>query len=153
MIRDGETIRANVEGSQYQPYTVTIEFDDADVARTVSSCPYDHGGIYKHRVVVLLTYIRDPEWVSNCRPIAELIADANPEILQNLLVELVDSHPEIADWVETCLTTTNDDIDTNSSVSASLDSIRRQANHVLPKPGQRGYTDPTLTSTNWSRKD
>ena len=141
VVRRGETIRADVKGSQYQPYTLTIEFNDAGVARTDCSCPYDHGGICKHRVAVLLTYIRDPERVSNRQPIPDLIADTNPKTLQSLLVELVHSRPEMADWVETRLTTTDDDTDTNSSVSVSLDSIRRQANHALPKPGQRGHSD------------
>ena len=141
VIRRGETVRADVEGSQYQPYTVTIEFDDAGIAQTDCSCPYDHGGICKHRVAVLLTYIRDSERISNRQPLSELIADANSETLQDLLVELVDSRPEMADWVETRLTTPDDDTDTNSSVSVSLDSIRRQANHALPKPGQRGHND------------
>ena len=141
IVRRGETLRADVEGSQYQPYTVTIEFDDAGVARTDCSCPYDHGGICKHRVAVLLTYIRDSDRVHNRQPISELIADANPEILQNLLVELVDNRPEVADWVETRLTTTDDETDTTASVSVSLDSIRRQTNHALPKPGQRGHND------------
>nr|WP_277543740.1 SWIM zinc finger family protein [Halomicroarcula sp. FL173] len=50
--RRGGIVRADVEGSQYQPYTVTLEFDDAGVAQTDCSCPYDHGGICKHRVAV-----------------------------------------------------------------------------------------------------
>jgi uncharacterized Zn finger protein len=141
VVRRGETVRADVEGSQYQPYTVAIEFDDAGVARTDCSCPYDHGGICKHRVAVLLTYIRDPDCVSTRQPISELIADADQETLQNLLVELADSRPAVAEWVETRLTTTDDETDTNSSVSVSLESIRRQANHALPKPGQRGHND------------
>ncbi|WP_435079133.1 SWIM zinc finger family protein [Halococcus sp. AFM35] len=141
VVQRGKTLRADVEGSQYQPYTVTIEFDDAGVTRTDCSCPYDHGGICKHRVAVLLTYIRDSSQVSKRQPFSELIADANPETLQNLLIELVNSRPEMADWVETRLTTADDETDTNSSVSVSLDSIRRQANHALPKPGQRGHND------------
>jgi len=63
VVRRGKTARADVEGSQYQPYTVTIEFDDTGVARTDCSCPYDHGGICKHRIAVLLTCIREPESV------------------------------------------------------------------------------------------
>jgi uncharacterized Zn finger protein len=141
VVRRGETVRADVVGSQYQPYTVTIEFDDAGVARTDCSCPYDHGGICKHRVAVLLTCLRAPDRVSNRRPLAELIADADRETLQDLLVELVDSRPEVAEWIEPRLTTTNDDTDTNAQVSVNVDSIRRQANHALPKPEQRGHND------------
>src|SRR5699024_5608072 len=100
VIRRGETVRAGVVGSTFQPYTVSIEIDDAGTAQTDCSCPYDHGGICKHRVAVLLTYIRDSERISNRQPLSELIADANSETLQDLLVELVDSRPEMADWVE-----------------------------------------------------
>jgi uncharacterized Zn finger protein len=140
VVRRGKTVRADVEGSQYQPYTVTIEFDDAGVTRTDCSCPYDHGGICKHRVAVLLTCIREPESVRDRPPISELVADADRETLQNLLVELADNRPEIADRIETRLTGAGDTV-ADPSVSVNIESIRRQANHALPKPGQRGHND------------
>nr|WP_244531450.1 SWIM zinc finger family protein [Halogranum amylolyticum] len=106
MIRRGETVRADVNGSQYQPYTVTIEFDDVGVAGTDCSCPYDHGGICKHRVAVLLTCIRDSESVRDRPPISELVANADRETLQDLLIELANNRPEVTDWLETRLTST-----------------------------------------------
>lgn len=141
VVRRSETVRADVEGSQYQPYTVTIEFDDAGVARTACACPYDHGGICKHRVAVLLTCLRAPESVRDQQPVTELIADADRETLQELLVELADSRPEVAEWIEPRLATTDDETATNTEVSVNLESIRRQANHALPKPGQQGHND------------
>ncbi len=51
--RRGETIRAAVEGSQYKPDQVRIELNETGVVDTACSCPYDHGGICKHRVAVL----------------------------------------------------------------------------------------------------
>lgn len=137
VVRRGETVRADVEGSQYQPYTVTIEFDDAGVARTDCSCPYDHGGICKHRVAVLLTCVREPECVRNRQPVAELIADADRETLRDLVIELADSRPEITDWLELRLASTDDETDRQAG-SVNIESIRRQANHALPKPGQQG---------------
>lgn len=140
VVRRGETVRADVEGSQYQPYTVTIVFDDAGVARTDCSCPYDHGGICKHRVAVLLTCVREPECVRNRQPVSELIADADRETLRDLVIELADSRPEIADWLEPRLATTDDETDRHA-VSMNIESICRQANHALPKPGQQGHND------------
>lgn len=139
VVRRGDTLRADVEGSQYQPYTVTIEFDDAGVARTECSCPYDHGGICKHRVAVLLTYIRDPDRISHEQPIAELIAEADRDTLEAVLVDLVDSRPAVAEWLEPRLGATEDE--GPSDVSVNLDSIRRQAKHALPDPGRRGHGD------------
>jgi uncharacterized Zn finger protein len=139
-IRRDETVRADVEGSQYQPYTVRVEFDDAGVAQTDCSCPYDHGGICKHRVAVLLTCLRDPESVQEKPPVAELITDADRETLQEVLVELADSHPEMGDWIETRLSRT-EETDAATDISINTESIRQQANHALPKPGQQGHGD------------
>jgi uncharacterized Zn finger protein len=98
--RRGETLQADVEGSQYEPYRVRIELDDTGIVETACSCPYDHGGICKHRVAVLLTYIRDPDTVTQRPPVAELLADLDRETLVILLVDLVDDHPDLAEWIE-----------------------------------------------------
>ena len=140
VVRRGETVRAEVEGSQYQPYMVRLEFDDAGVARTDCSCPYDHGGICKHRVAVLLICLRDPERVGDKPPVSDLVADADRETLQDLIVELADSHPEMVDWIEAHLTTTSE-TDADTTVSVNIESIRQQTKHALPKPGQPGHDD------------
>ncbi|MGQ3331040.1 SWIM zinc finger family protein [Halorubrum sp. FL23] len=139
VVRRGEIVRSDVEGSQYQPYTVTIEFDDTGVASTDCSCPYDYDGICKHRVAVLLTCVRDPERVRKQPPISELIADADRKTLQELLIGLAEDRPEVADRIETRLS--SDDTTTDTPVSVNLESIRRQVNHALPKPGQKGHND------------
>lgn len=143
VVRRGDRVRADVEGSQYQPYTVTIEFDDAGVAHTDCSCPYDHGGICKHRVAVLLTCLHDPKRVRTRPPLSDLLTDADRETLEALLVELAADRPEVADWIETRLETSAvaDEATTEESVSVNLESIQRQAEHALPKPGQRGHND------------
>lgn len=143
VVRRGDRVRADVEGSQYQPYTATIEFDDAGVAHTDCSCPYDHGGICKHRVAVLLTCLRDPGRVRAQPLLSDLLADADRETLEELLVELAAERPDVANWFETRLETSGvaDEAATDESVSVNLESIRRQAEHALPKPGQRGHND------------
>jgi Uncharacterized conserved protein len=82
VVRRGDRVRADVEGSQYQPYTITINFDDVGVAHTDCSCPYDHGGICKHRVAVLLTCLRNPKRVRAQPPLSDLLADADRETLK-----------------------------------------------------------------------
>ncbi|WP_267164407.1 SWIM zinc finger family protein [Halovenus salina] len=140
VVRRGETVRAEVEGSQYQPYTVTLEFDDAGVAQTDCSCPYDHGGICKHRVAVLLTCLRDPKSVRDKPTISELVDEANRDTLQELVSELADQRPEMADWIEARLSTTEETA-TDTEISVNTESIRKQANHALPKPGKQGHDD------------
>ncbi|WP_165874782.1 SWIM zinc finger family protein [Natrarchaeobius oligotrophus] len=140
MVRRGKTVRADVEGSQYQPYTVTIEFDDAGVAGTECTCPYDHGGICKHRVAVLLTCLRDPERVDDRPPVSELIEGTSRESLEELLIELAENRPGIAEWIDLRLTSV-DATASDTTVSVDIESVRKRANHALPKPGQRGHSD------------
>lgn len=143
VVSRGNRLRRDVRGSQPRPYSVTIDFDEAGVAATDCSCPYDHGGICKHRVAVLLTYVRDSDRIVHEQPISDRIGRADRETLEDVLVELVESRPELAQWIETRLQTSEvaDVSATSTTVSVDLDSIRRQAEHALPKPGQRGHND------------
>ena len=140
MVRRGKTVRADVEGSQYQPYTVTIEFDDAGVAGTECTCPYDHGGICKHRVAVLLTCLRDPERIDDRPPVSELIEGTSRERLEELLIKLAENRPGSAEWIDLRLTSA-DATASDTNVSVDIESVRKRANHALPKPGQRGHSD------------
>lgn len=143
VVQRGETVRADVEGSQYQPYTVTLEFDDDGVSHTDCSCPYDHGGICKHRIAVLLMCLRDPENVRDKPPLSELVANVDQETLQKLVVDLADTRPEVAGWIETRLETSAaaDAVASPETVSVDIESVWMQAEHALPRAGQRGHND------------
>jgi uncharacterized Zn finger protein len=146
--RRGDLLRAEVEGSQYEPYQVQIEFDETGIVETVCSCPYDHGGICKHRVAVLLTYIRDPETIDRCPPVSELVADADSETLRELVVTLVDRRPELAACIESQLETiraegTGDDT-RDRTPDINRESIRQQVQYILrPTEGRSAHAyDP-----------
>jgi uncharacterized Zn finger protein len=67
-------LRASVEGSQYEPYAVTISFDLGGVAAASCTCPYDWGGWCKHCVAVMLALLYDDGAVARRPGLAELIA-------------------------------------------------------------------------------
>ena len=146
--RRGTLLRAEVEGSQYKPYKVQIELDETGIVDTACSCPYDHGRICKHRVAVLLTYVRDPDEIDQRPPTSELIADTDPELLRDLIVDLVEKYPELADQVESRLETAESgDVDGDSSdrtLDINRESIRQQVQYVLrPTEGQSAHAyDP-----------
>lgn len=131
----GNLLRAEVEGSQYEPYQVQIELDATGIVDTVCSCPYDYGGICKHRVAVLLTYVRDPETVDRRPPVSELVADADSEMLRELVVTLVDSRPELAAWIESQLETARakdtGDGTRDRTPNINRESIRQQVQYIL----------------------
>ncbi|WP_445240340.1 SWIM zinc finger family protein [Microcoleus vaginatus] len=61
-VRRGNMVQAVVEGSEVEPYRVTLPFDDAGLASTLfCTCPYDNGGWCKHIVATLLLCLRQPE--------------------------------------------------------------------------------------------
>ncbi len=140
VVRRGDTIRADVEGSQYQPYTATLEFDDAGVAHTDCSCPYDYSGICKHRVAVLLTCLRDSECVHEKPPVSDVVSDVDLHTLQELVIDLADSRPELIEWIETRLSTAEDS-DDDTAGTVNLQSIRKRAKYALPKPSKQGHYD------------
>ena len=149
LVRRGETIRAAVEGSQYEPYQVRIKLDETGVVDTACSCPYDHGGICKHRVAVLLTYVRDPGRIDQRPPVAELVADADPEELREVLVDLVESRPELVAQVESRLEPgdSGDEGDDarDRTPNINRDSIRQQVQYILrPTEGRSAHAyDPS----------
>ncbi|MDQ2052751.1 SWIM zinc finger family protein [Natronolimnohabitans sp. A-GB9] len=117
----GDTLRGEVEGSQYEPYQVRIELDDTGIVETTCSCPYDHGGICKHRVTVLLTYVRDPDSIDQRPSVSELVADADPADLREVILDLVEHHPELAGRVETRLETgQGDDASVRPRISTAI---------------------------------
>lgn len=60
LVRRGDRLTAQVEGSGLAPYDVAITLYDGGVTATRCSCPYDWGGACKHVVAVLLKFIAEP---------------------------------------------------------------------------------------------
>ena len=50
VVRRGDVIQAEVEGSHYEPYRVRLTFDQRGITTATCSCPYDWGGWCKHIV-------------------------------------------------------------------------------------------------------
>ncbi|SEP22998.1 Uncharacterized conserved protein, contains Zn finger domain [Halogranum amylolyticum] len=144
--RRGDLLQAAVEGSQYDPYQVQIELDETGIVGTQCSCPYDHGGICKHRVAVLLTYIRAPDGITQRLSISELVADTDPEELRDLLVDLVERRPELAEWIEARLEAARSEGASDDSRERSplinQDAIRRRVRTILRSPRGGSPRDP-----------
>ena len=57
----GNTLVAECEGTDYQPYKVTVSFGNGGISSASCSCPYDWGGYCKHIVALLLAWLHRPE--------------------------------------------------------------------------------------------
>src|SRR5215210_4688290 len=99
-VRQGMELRAQCEGSDYEPYQVSATLTESSIAETSCTCPYDYGGICKHIVALLLTYVHEPQSFRPIPPLATLLAGRSREELITLIGELIKREPELLPLVE-----------------------------------------------------
>ncbi len=135
VILRGEVLHAQVEGSEYDPYQVRIEFSGGEIASATCTCPYDWGGYCKHIVAVLLTAIHEPETVEERPPVAEMLNGLERETLLKVLNRLMEEQPELVNRVETILflltAVPQPSKPHHRRTPLDVTPIRRQANAIL----------------------
>ena len=100
LIRRGDTLQAEVEGSGPEPYRVAVSFAEGKFSSATCDCDYEYDGWCKHIVAALLTALRRPGEVEERTPVPELLAGRSVDELRDLLVSLAEKRPEIADDIE-----------------------------------------------------
>ncbi len=94
-------VQAVVEGSEVEPYRVTLPFDDAGLASTLfCTCAYDNGGWCKHIVATLLLCMRQPEIIEQGPTLEQLLDRLNDVQTQQLIQHLVKKEPSLIDAIE-----------------------------------------------------
>ena len=106
LVRRGDRLTAEVEGSELAPYRVSIRLHDGGVAEARCSCPYDFGGYCKHIVAVLLKFADEGTRVIERKPLAKLLRELDQSRLIELLEKRAESDSELAAWIEAELATT-----------------------------------------------
>lgn len=95
----GNKIQAEVEGSEEEPYRVTIGFNN-DELTAICTCPYDYDGWCKHIVATALIYTRQPDTIEKRPSLAQLLDRLDHVQTQRLVQELVEEHPELIDEID-----------------------------------------------------
>lgn len=98
----GDLLSAEVQGSDDEPYRVTIRLNKQGISATDCTCPYteEWSGVCKHVVAVLLTLCYDEADVEQRPSVAELIADLDAQQLRKLLAKLAERDPAVADAID-----------------------------------------------------
>jgi uncharacterized Zn finger protein len=99
----GDTLTAEVEGSQYEPYQVSVHFTGNEIVDANCTCPYDWGGWCKHIVAALLAARQEPETIEARPPVTSLIEGLDREQLATLLLALVAEQPALVASIESWL--------------------------------------------------
>ncbi len=99
VIQRGDEIQAEVQGSEEQPYRVTIGFDN-DGLTAICTCPYDYDGWCKHIVATALTCSHEANSIEKRPTLPQLLDKLNHIQTQHLVQELVKEHPELIDEID-----------------------------------------------------
>ena len=123
-VRQGMELRAECEGSQYEPYEVSVTLTGKGVGGTVCTCPYSGAGICKHLVALLLAYVHQPRAFRVIPPLEALLAPRSQQELIALIGEMIKRHPDLMSVVELSAAT-------QPGRPTDLETYRRQIRRVL----------------------
>ncbi|MFO7641723.1 MAG: SWIM zinc finger family protein [Candidatus Competibacteraceae bacterium] len=98
--RRGNTLQAEVEGSEVEPYVVCLTFDDSGVTDADCSCPYDYGGWCKHIVATALACLREPESIEERPTLKSLLERLDLPQTRDLVQELIAEQPRLMEIVD-----------------------------------------------------
>jgi uncharacterized Zn finger protein len=87
------------EGTQEPYYHVQVELDEGGIRSAQCTCPYEYGGVCKHTIALLLTYVHHPKQFAVRQDPAELLAALDHDDLIGLMTRLLRERPELYDWV------------------------------------------------------
>ncbi len=130
LVQRGNSLSAQVEGSEVDPYRVNIQFDIGGITSVTCTCPYDYEGWCKHIVATLLTCLHQPDQIDQRPELAKLLAPLNCEQLQTMVQNLANEEPEWIDAIEDQIA-----LLTPSKTTKSKKVTRRTT--VDPKPVER----------------
>ncbi len=96
----GNLIQAEVEGSKFNEYQVSIEFDASEITSAYCTCPYENDGWCKHIVATLLTCSLANKIIEERPTLEHLLNRLDHQQTQSLVQELVEKNPELIDDIE-----------------------------------------------------
>ncbi len=102
-LRQGDLLLAKCEGSSAPVYQLRIELDEGGIREASCTCPYDWGGLCKHLVAMLLTYIHHADVFREQEGITERLAGLEKEDLVRLIEKMEDQDPDLYSWLETAI--------------------------------------------------
>ena len=109
--REDGTLKAECQGSRPNPYHLEATLHDDGIAAAECSCPVGGGGRCKHVVALLLTWVEAPEEFSDRDPLEQTVQELSKDALAQLVLEMVERHPDLERLVSLASTTTHESPD------------------------------------------
>ncbi len=150
----GQTLRAEVEGSEVESYDIRLTFDKGGLISVACSCPYTASGWCKHIVATLLVCQHQPEAIEARPTLDAMIEPLHPQQLRALIQELVAEQPNLVETIDRHMAQMTDEAEPQVSAPTprhtSVDPapIRREVRQILRNAVQgweSGWDDDTLS--------
>src|SRR5436305_14772897 len=103
-MRQGMQLRGECTGSEVEPYEISVTFNAKGIADTSCTCPYEYGGICKHTVALLLTYVYQPQAFHTIAPVEEMLKQRSKEELLAIINAMLKQDPKLRSLVELAAT-------------------------------------------------
>jgi uncharacterized Zn finger protein len=100
LLQRGNTIQAEVEGSEVQPYRVSLAYDSGGITVAKCTCPYNYDGWCKHIVAAALTWVKHPDRLEQRPTLPQLLDRLDHRQTQHLVQALVAEHPDLINAVD-----------------------------------------------------
>lgn len=143
LVRQGNELRAYCEGSSFEAYRVSAEIGEQGVESVTCTCPYDWGGICKHSVALLLTWVRKPDSFHTIAPLDEMLAHRSKEDLIVLIKEMLKREPDLTRLLEL-------PVQPDRQTPLNLDAFRRQISYALRMADDYDYRGAEAVATELS---
>ena len=141
LIRRGNTLQAEVEGSDIEPYQVTVTLGADGEIEADCTCPYEWGEWCKHIVATLLAYQQKPQTIEERPSLASLLAPLDAQELRSLLQALAAQHPDLIAEIEMQVSLRQQKASASSQTAgiAPIDPnvVRQQARQALHNLNRR----------------
>src|SRR5437868_1117897 len=136
-LRQGLELRAECEGSEYEPYQISVTLGAKGVAETSCACPYDWGGICKHIVALLLAYVHNPQAFRVIEPLGRMLAGKSKDEMIAIIQDMLRHKPDLISVVE--LTKETQEIKQGKPMNVSIyrTQARRAMQHESPRSVER----------------
>ncbi len=102
LVRRGDTLQAEVGGSEDEPYLVSVTFSSNGIKEADCDCPYSEewDGWCKHIVAALLLCLESPREIEERPALKTLLSGLDRAQLQKLVQTLAKDNPSLLNEIE-----------------------------------------------------
>ena len=98
--RQSNVLRGKCRGSSAPYYEIVVRLDEGGIQEAYCSCPYSFGGLCKHIIALMLTFIHSPDEFAEQKSVYELLESFAKDEIISVISKLVNRYPELYTWLQ-----------------------------------------------------